>query len=46
MGLSDPWDDSLETIPLRPVRKMLGINPMGLSDTLENSLEIIDLQPV
>ena len=45
MGLSDPWDDSIEIIDLYPV-KMQGMNPMGLSTPWENSLDKIYFRPV
>ena len=46
MGLSDSWDDSVDIIVLRSVKKILGIKPMGLSAPWAESLVIIVLQPV
>ena len=46
MSLSDPWADSLDIISLKPVKKLLEINPMGLSAPWDDSLGIIALQPV
>ena len=46
MGLSAPWDNSLEIIVMNPVKKLLGINPMGLSDPRAKYLYIIVFQIV
>ena len=40
MGLSAPWDDSLDIIALQPVKKCLEINQMGVSVPCSNSLYI------
>ena len=44
MGLSDPWDESLDIISLLTVKKWLEINPTGLSAPWDNSIDIIALQ--
>ena len=44
MGLSAPWDDSIDIIILNPLKKILWINPMGISYPWENYLVIIALQ--
>ena len=44
MGLSDPWDDSLDIIALQTVQKWSGINPMGLNVPWSNSIGIIVVQ--
>ena len=46
MGLSAPWDDSLEIIVINPVKTLLGINPMGLSDPRAKYLDIVAFQIV
>ena len=44
MDINAPWDDSIEIIVLKPVKKLLGINPMGIIAPRDDSLEIISLQ--
>ena len=46
MSLSVPWSDSLDIIALKPVKKVLGINPLGFSAPWAESLVIISLHPV
>ena len=44
MGLSSPWDNSLDIIALQ-TENIPSINPMGISAPRSDSLEIISLQP-
>ena len=46
MGLSEPWDEPIDIIALRRVKRIIGIKPMGLCDPWSKSLVIVDLQPV
>ena len=46
MGLSAPYTESLDIISLKPVKNILGINPMGLNDPRDESLVIVALRPV
>ena len=46
MGISASREDSLEIISLKPLKKVLGINPMSISAPSSDSLEIIALQTV
>ena len=46
MSRSAPWDDSLGIISLKPVKTILGINPMGISALWYEYLDIIALKPV
>ena len=46
MVLSVPWVDSLDMIPLHPVRQIVRLNPMGLSSPWGESIEIIPLHPL
>ena len=41
MGLSAPWDDSLDIIALHTVKTLPWVNPMGLSIPMFDSLDII-----
>ena len=44
MGISAPWDDSLDNIDLQPVQKWIGMNQMGLSHPWSNAIDIIAFQ--
>ena len=44
--LSDPWDDSIDVIALKPVTKIPRINSMVLSDPWVDSIVNIALQQV
>ena len=46
MLLFAPMSDSLDIIALRPVKQLIGINPMSLSSPWEESLGIIALNSV
>ena len=46
MGLSAPRTNSLEIIALKPVKKLIRINPIILSAPWADSLDIISLNPV
>ena len=46
MGLSATWNNLLEIFAFRPVKTILGMNPMVLSSPRSNALGIIDLQRV
>ena len=46
MGLSALRADSLDIIALRPVKKLIRINPISLIYPWDDSLGIIDLNPV
>ena len=41
MGLSAPWDDSLDIIALQPVQNWLEMNPMGRSVPWDDFLYVI-----
>ena len=43
MGLSAPWDDSIDIIAFNPVKKIQGMNPMVLSAPWADSLEMTSL---
>ena len=42
MGISAPWANSNDIIALKPVKKILVINPMGLSTPWAYPPDIID----
>ena len=46
MFLSAPRDDSIEIISLKPVKKLIWINPMILSAPWDEYLDIIALNQV
>ena len=46
MCLSAPRYDSLDSVTLRPVKKLIGINPLRLSATWTDYIDILALNPV